>query len=361
MNAVAGTLDFELPAELAAHEPPEVRGRARDDVRLMVTDSGSKEIAHTHFRNFPDFLRPGDLLVVNASATIKAAFAARRHDGEEIDVHLSTSLSERTWVIELRRRKTTGTMPLLDARTGERLALPGGVEAILIAPFISGCSEFGRKVRLWTAELTRGVNALLYSERHGRPIRYEYVTRGWPLSYYQTVFSSVPGSAEMPSAGRPFTHETIAQLRARGVDITSVVLHAGVASLEADEPPYPERYSVSEAAAEVINRTRASGGRVVAVGTTVVRALETVSAEEGRVHTGNGWTDLVVTPERGAPAVDALLTGLHAPRASHLMLLEAFMSAEHLASAYRSAVQERYLWHEFGDMHLVFKAGQMFT
>ena len=357
MSAVVNALDFELPAELMAHEPPEVRGRARDDVRLMVTHSGSDVVTHTHFRSFSEFLRRGDLLVVNASATINAAFAARRHNGEDVDVHLSTSLSERTWVIELRRRQGGATTPLLDARTGERLYLPGGVEAILVAPFVGGCGQ-GRRVRLWTAELTRDVAMLSYTERHGSPIRYDYVTRGWPLRYYQTVFARVPGSAEMPSAGRPFTHDTIAQLRARGVDITSLVLHAGVASLEADEAPYPERYSVPRAAADAINRARSAGGRVVAVGTTVVRALETVANEDGSVHGGNGWTDLVVTPERRARVADALLTGLHAPRASHLSMLEAFTSPEHLASAYRSALQKRYLWHEFGDMHLVFKAGQ---
>jgi S-adenosylmethionine:tRNA ribosyltransferase-isomerase len=358
MNAIASTLDFELPAELAAHEPPEIRGGGRDDVRLMVTYSGNDVITHTNFRRFPEYLHAGDVLVVNASATINAAFVARRHGGEQIDVHLSTSLSERTWVVELRRRTATGTTPLLDARTGERLYLPDGLEAVLIAPFVSGCSESGRRVRLWTAELTRATDAVSYSQRHGRPIRYEYVTRGWPLSYYQTVFSSVPGSAEMPSAGRPFTHEMIAQLRTRGVSITSLVLHAGVASLEADEAPFPERYCVPQSTADAINRARSVGGRVIAVGTTVVRALETVSDEAGKVHAGNGWTDLVVTPDRGARAVDALLTGLHAPRASHLLLLEAFLSSEDLASAYRSALEQRYLWHEFGDVHLIFKAGQ---
>jgi S-adenosylmethionine:tRNA ribosyltransferase-isomerase len=355
VSAVLGALDFELPAELAAHEPPEARGVARDDVRLMVTRAGSDVITHTRFRNFPDFLRAGDVLVVNNSATINAAFPARSHDGEAVVVHLSTALSERTWVIELRRRNAHGTIPLLDARTGSRLTLPGGLQVELVAPFIGRNFDFMREVRLWTAELTHAVDVLAYADRHGSPIRYDYVTRGWPLSYYQTVFSSVPGSAEMPSAGRPFTHETIEQLRAKRVEITSLVLHAGVASLEADEPPYPERYAVSRATADTINRARSAGGRVVAVGTTVVRALETVADETGRVRAGNGWTDVVVTPERGARAVDALLTGLHAPRASHLLMLEAFCDAEYLAVAYRAALQQRYLWHEFGDLHLVFK------
>ena len=341
-------LDFELPQELAAQEPPEARGVARDSVRLMVTRAGSQTITHTRFYHFPDYLRAGDVLVVNRSATFNAAFPARRDNGEEIVIHVSTSLSERTWVVELRRRQGLSTIPLADAHTNDRLILPEGLALVLIAPFVA-------RNRLWTAELSRAVTLLKYAERYGAPIRYDYVTRGWPLSYYQTVFSSVPGSAEMPSAGRPFTHETIERLRAKGVEITPLVLHAGVASLEADESPYPERYSVPQATADAINRAKSAGRRVFAVGTTVVRALETVANEDGWVHAGNGWTDLIVTPERGARAVDALLTGLHAPRASHLLLLQAFGSPDHLALAYRAALQRRYLWHEFGDMHLIFR------
>ena len=347
MNAtLMPRVDFHLPNELSAHEPPEARGVARDDVRLMVSRAGSNVITHTRFRHFPDFLSAGDVLVVNRSATISAAFPAKRiSDRTSAVVHLSTALSERTWVVELRGRKAVGTTPFPDAHTGDRWRLPAGLELILIAPFI------GR--RLWTVELSRAVDVLVYAERHGEPIRYDYVTRRWPLSYYQTVFSSEPGSAEMPSAGRPFTRETIEQLRARGVAITPLVLHAGVASLEADEPPYPERYSVPPETAETINRAKLAGKRVVAVGTTVVRALETVADPDGWVHAGNGWTDLVVTPERGVHAVDALLTGLHAPRASHLLMLAAFCGPEHLDLAYRAALQRRYLWHEFGDVHLM--------
>jgi S-adenosylmethionine:tRNA ribosyltransferase-isomerase len=355
MNAGAAGLEFELPDELAAHEPPEARGVARDAVRLMISRDGSNVITHTRFHHFPDFLHAGDVLVVNRSAMIKAAFPARRANGEEIVVHLSTSLSERTWVVELRRRNHAATMPLLDARTGEHLVLPRSLELVLVAPFIAQHHSAKPHVRLWTAEVSRGVDLLTYADTYGAPIRYDYVTRGWPLSYYQTVFSSVPGSAEMPSAGRPFTHDTIKQLQARGVEITSIVLHAGVASLEADEPPYPERYSVPLAAADTINRAKADGKRVVAVGTTVVRALETVADDGGWIRANNGWTDLIVTRERGARAVDALVTGLHAPRASHLQMLEALASSEHLALAYRAALHKRYLWHEFGDVHLIFR------
>ena len=347
-------LDFELPTHLAAQEPPEARGLARDDVRLMVSHVGRSVITHTRFHHFPDFLQEGDVLVVNQSATIKAAFPARHGGtGEDMRVHLSTPLSDRTWVIELRRAQRTGSTAYLDGRSGERIMLPDALEAVLIAPFIGGHQGAGSRVRLWTAELSRAVDVLAYADAYGSPIRYDYVTRNWPLRYYQTVFSVVAGSAEMPSAGRPFTEETIHRLKAKRVQIAPLVLHTGVASLEADESSYPERYAVPAATAEAVNRARAHGGRVIAVGTTVVRALESVVDGRGWVRAGNGWTDLIVTPERGVHAVDALLTGLHAPRASHLLLLEAFAETEHLAPAYRSAMHRNYLWHEFGDVHLI--------
>jgi S-adenosylmethionine:tRNA ribosyltransferase-isomerase len=196
-------------------------------------------------------------------------------------------------------------------------------------------------------------NVLAYAEAFGSPIRYGYVGREWPLSYYQTVFAREPGSAEMPSAGRAFTVDIAQRLERMGVHIVPIVLHSGVASLEWDETPYPERYRVPRATAEAVNHARSAGKRVIAVGTTVVRALETVASDDGRVRSGCGWTDLVISPERRLHAVDALLTGLHAPRASHLWLLEAIAGRDHLASAYEAALSNRYLWHEFGDLHLI--------
>jgi S-adenosylmethionine:tRNA ribosyltransferase-isomerase len=255
--------------------------------------------------------------------------------------------------MELRRRENGGSTPYFDGRSGERIQLPADLEATLVAPFIGVNCGAGNAVRLWTVELSRAVDVLAYAAAYGSPIRYDYVTRGWPLSYYQTVFSSVAGSAEMPSAGRPFTHQTIQRLKARGVQIAPLVLHTGVASLELNERPYPERFSVPAATANVVNRALGAGNRVIAVGTTVVRALETVVDGQGWVRAGNGWTDLIVTPERGVHVCDALLTGLHAPRASHLLLLEAFAETAHLSRAYREALHRKYLWHEFGDVHLI--------
>lgn len=347
MTAVARGVDFVLPVELAAHEPPEARGLARDEVKLMVSRVARNEIINTCFFHIPDFLERGDVLVVNTSATINAAFNAG-----DITLHLSTPLSHGRWVVELRRNSRKGTSPLLDAEAGQILALPAGATAYLIEPYQHYPNGIGG-VRLWIAELRLPTDALTYSDRYGSPIRYDYVPVAWPVSYYQTVFANEPGSAEMPSAGRAFTGEILSRLEDNGVKIAPLVLHTGVSSLESGEAPYPERYRVPVETARAINDARAFGGRVIAVGTTVVRALETVASYDGAVNAGGGWTDLVITPERGVRAVDAILTGLHAPDASHLAMLEAFASVDHLSMAYANALDERYLWHEFGDLHLI--------
>jgi S-adenosylmethionine:tRNA ribosyltransferase-isomerase len=197
------------------------------------------------------------------------------------------------------------------------------------------------------------VPVLTFLAVHGRPIRYGYVPRDWPLDVYQNVYAREPGSAEMPSAGRPFTPELITRLVAKGIEIAPIVLHTGVSSLEANEHPYPEWFRVSRATARKINETRGAGGRVIAIGTTVVRTLESVVDADRIVHADEGWTDVVVIPERGAHAVDGLLTGWHEPEASHLQMLEAIAGRDLLDVSYAAASAEGYLWHEFGDVHLL--------
>ena len=356
MTMASGAIDFILPDELAAHEPPEARGLRRDEVKLMVSRVSDGSIVNTGFFRIPDFLQSGDVLVVNTSATINAAFPAIREtlDGTKrrVTLHLSTPSANGEWVIELRKNSGKGTTPLLDAERGETIELPGNATAVLDRPFLRGDYP-GAKVRLWIANLELPVDRFTYSERYGFPIRYSYVNRQWPLSNYQTVFSREPGSVEMPSAGRAFTAETIRKLQQKGVEIAPVLLHTGVSSLESAEVPYPEFYRVSASTAEAVNAARANGGRIVAVGTTVVRALETVARADGTISSGEGWTDLVVTPERGVHAADGILTGLHDPRATHLMMLEAFANTDHLSLAYQNAIDEGYLWHEFGDLHLI--------
>jgi S-adenosylmethionine:tRNA ribosyltransferase-isomerase len=218
-------------------------------------------------------------------------------------------------------------------------------------------TRFADSERLWLAKLELDGAVIPYAYAHGRPIRYRHVGRDWPLSSYETIFAREPGSAEMPSASRPFTNRIVTDLVTRGVLVTPLVLHTGVSSLEGGEQPYPERYRVPSTTAATINATRRRGGRVVAVGTTVVRALATVTDDRATVHPGEGWTDVVVTPERPVASVDGLVTGWHEPESSHLMMLEAFATADTLRRAYEAALERGYLWHEFGDSHLILRAG----
>lgn len=342
-------LDFELPPALEAGEPPEARGLARDDVRLMVSRYRDDRVEHARFRDLPRLLEPGDLLVVNTSGTLNAALRVVRADGSRAALHLSTRLPGGLWAVELRRLAGRGTAPCDDAARGEELRLPGGAAATLLAPL----RRDGGPARLWVAELRLPAPLEWYLEDHGEPIRYGYVERAWPSVYYQTVFATEPGSAEMPSAGRAFTPELVTRLVARGVQVAPLLLHTGVASLESHEPPYEEFYRVPAATARAVNAARAAGRRVVAVGTTVVRALETVADEAGVAHPGEGWTGLVITPGRGLRAVDAMLTGLHEPRATHLAMLAALCGVGHLRRTYDEALRRGYLWHEFGDLHLI--------
>ncbi|NWF26450.1 S-adenosylmethionine:tRNA ribosyltransferase-isomerase [Streptomyces sp. PKU-EA00015] len=338
---------LRVPEELSARVPAEERGAGRDDVRLLV--SRGTRVSHHAFRDLPGHLRAGDVLVVNTSSTLAAAVDGRV-GGEPVVVHFSTQGDDLRWAVELRRPDGSGsTAPRPGGPRGAVVRLPGGGHLVLEEPLAPGAR------RLWWASVSVGVTGLL--ARHGRPIRYGYTTGDQPLAAYQTVFAlpsaDGSGSAEMPSAARPFTAPLVAELVSRGVQFAPVTLHTGVASTEAHEPPYPERFDVPATTAWLVNAARAAGGRVVAVGTTAVRALESAADPAGVVAPAAGWTDLVVTPRRGVRVVDGLLTGLHEPAASHLLMLEAITGEAALTCAYSEALRNRYLWHEFGDVHLV--------
>lgn len=345
-------LNFILPPAFEASEPPEARGLERDEVRLMVSYISTKEIVHTGFRHIGDFLEPGDVLVINTSGTLNAALPATRSDGTHFELHLSTHLPSNRWVVELRafqdgREKTT--KPYYDIYAGESFDLPAGGRATFDIPYAPGQAAG----RLWIAILDLAEPLHEYLNQHGFPIRYSYVKKGWPLSYYQTVFATEMGSAEMPSAGRAFTPELLTRLVAKGVQIAPILLHTGVASAEHNEPVYEEYYRVAEPTTRLVNAAHAAKQRVIAVGTTVVRALETVTDTNGVTHAGEGWTDVVITPQRGIRAVNGMLTGLHEPLSTHLAMLETLTGRTHLEITYREALKEGYLWHEFGDLHLI--------
>lgn len=355
-KAVLDVLDFTLPPELEASEPPEARGLTRDQVRLLVSYRHDDVLKHTQFRNLGDYLQPGDVVVINISGTLNAALTATLEGhSTAFELHLSTHLPADLWVVEVREACDGVTKPYYTAQSGDVYHLPGGATAVLLTPYNAAerlPTGIG-KTRLWIAVLTLPLPYLAYLETYGFPIRYSYVHQGWDSRYYQTVYASEMGSAEMPSAGRAFTPELLTRLVAQGVQIVPLILHTGVASLEDHEAPYEEYYRVPATTAQALNQARAAGRRIIAVGTTVVRALETVMDDDGVTHPGEGWTGVIITPERGIRAVNGLLTGLHEPKATHLAMLEALANREHLRLAYQAALTEGYLWHEFGDLHLI--------
>ncbi len=336
----AATVPMGAPATV----PPERRGLARDGVRLMAVRQES--LTSARFSDLPDLLAPGDLVVVNTSGTLPARLTARRTDGAATPVHVSTTLDDGSWVVEVRRPTDDG--PETGVEPGTALDLPGGVRLVLRAAF----PDPGRPGRLWRAHVSPAVSVPGYLARHGRPVRYGHLGGPVDLADVQNVYATEPGSAENASAGRPFTERLLVRLMARGVPVVPLVLHAGVSSPEVHEPPAPERYRVPEVTARLVAATRAAGRRVVAVGTTVTRALETATGEDGVTRPAEGWTDLVLGPDRPARAVTGLLTGLHEPQASHLLLLQAVAGPDLVTRAYDAAAAGGYLWHEFGDSML---------
>lgn len=353
-------IDFDLPSALEAHAPPELRGLRRDQVRLLVLERDTGAVTHTRFDRLGDFLRPGDLLVVNASRTVPALLRAVGDDGAPVEVRLADRRGARRWdALLLDGRRHVG-------RAGMRLVFADGDGRGETAPRHTGVGlralVLGRRPDLpflWRLQFSRSGPALLDTiYRLGEPVRYGYVGGALPADLYQTVYASVPGSVEMPSAGRPLSWELLLGLRRRGIEVASLVLHTGLSSTRDDavdalHPNYDEAYDVPGTTADAVNRTRAAGGRVIAVGTTVVRALETVTGGDGVARPAHGRTRLRITPDTRPRAVDGLLTGLHEPRASHLDLLSAFVAPRRLAAAYREALARGYLWHEFGDMNLI--------
>ncbi len=338
-------LDFDRPRALQADGPPERRGLERDEVRLLVSTGRGHE--HARFRDLPRFLAPGTLLVVNTSTTLPASLPGRHPGLGPLLVNVSTSYGGGLYLVECRRSAAEPGPLSLEVDDALEIA---GLPARLVAPHPG-------LPRLWFLRVERGLERAM--ERAGTPIRYGYLEAPYPpIEAYQTLFAREPGSAEMPSAARPFTARVVDSLRAKGIDLAGVTLHAGVSSheLDADEVEeqvlYAEPFEVPRKTAEAVTAARREGRTVVAVGTTVVRALE--SAWEGdRVRAASGFTRLLVHPGRPVRSVDGLITGLHDPLASHLAMLYAIAPREMVRAGYAEAVRERYLWHEFGDSHLL--------
>ena len=340
----ADALSFAVPHEHFASAPPEARGLRRDEVKLLVASRQQRR--HATFHDLPAHLSAGDLVVVNDSATIAAALDGHREDGRPVTVHVGAYLPDGQLVVELRNPAR-----VRDGQRGEALLLAHGAQLRLTAAVPDDRVTHGS--RLWRATLAAPDAAGRFVAANGRPIQYDYVPERWPLSAYQTVFSTRPGSVEMPSAGRPFTTEVVTDLVRRGISVVPLTLHTGLSSLEANESPMPEWFAVPAATARAVNATRAAGHRVVAVGTSVTRALESALSPDGRVQPADGMTNLVLGDDRPARVVTGLITGWHEAEASHLKLLEAVVGREVLELAYDEALSHDYLWHEFGDSALL--------
>jgi S-adenosylmethionine:tRNA ribosyltransferase-isomerase len=342
-----GTADlvpFSVPTDLEAHEPAEYRGTSRDDVRLLVTDPihGAR---HARFDALADFLSPGDLLVLNDSMTFPAALHAKRETGEEILLHFAPLQSHgqaddaRSDAALVEPRKSS-------VQPGDRFALPGGGRIVFI-----GLRRGSR--RLWHAMIDVPLPYHAYFARFGKPIAYPHAKQDLQIDAYQTAYARVLGSSEMPSAGRPFTKAMFDRLSARGIEVAMVTLHAGVSSEERDELPIDEWRDVPLQTAAAVRRAKKHGSRIIAVGTTVVRALESSLDRMHRIIPSRGWTGLHITPNRPTCIITGLLTGFHEPASTHLAILEAVAGRRHVENAYAAALSECYLWHEFGDSHLL--------
>ena len=330
-----------LPAELRAGLPAELRGLRRDGVRLMVIDRAADSITHAEFRQLGTFLRGGDVLVVNRSRTMPAAFPARRENGRAVQLRLCVRHDDEWHVLVVQPDPPHANISL---ETGDRLSTDGAT--VLVR---------GRRADiplLWRIDAPpAGLDLLL---RLGEPIRYSYVRDPVPMAHYQTVYANEPGSAETPSAGRAFSWEMLTALRRAGVALTDLVLHTGLSSFQDDAADaqhqlFEEWFAVDAWAVDAI----ASARRVIAVGTTVVRALETAAAPDGKLRAMKGWTSLQLGAGSPLRVADALLTGFHEPQASHFDLLRAFVDEDLLVRAYYEALARRYLWHEFGDVCLI--------
>jgi S-adenosylmethionine:tRNA ribosyltransferase-isomerase len=343
MTVIQETLNFELPATLNAVMPPERRGIRRDHVKLMVQNRGTGNVEHDRFYNLDSYLKEGDVLVLNSSRTVPAVLKA--------DIYRGVKRIQAEIEIRLARRK--------DESIWEALVVMEGVEngdQLIFSPELHGLvGKVSPSNPFITIEFSkRGTDLYNAIYSLGEPVRYEYIQNPWVLDYYQTVFATHPGSVEMPSAGRAFSWELLFKLQQKGIKLAFLQLHTGLSYLMDDKWDHSptenhEEYHIPQETWDILLQAKLEGNRIIAVGTTVVRAIETA------IKNGNlsGWTNLYIHPGYNLKLADGIITGMHEPEASHLAMLSAFVEKEALFQAYQEAIIYGYLWHEFGDMNLI--------
>ena len=329
---------FDLPAELIAQTPIE----RRDASRLLVLDKDSGAWEHRHFFDLPEYLRPGDCLILNNSRVLPARLLGQRlPGGGACEVLLLIDRGEKTWECLVRPGK--------HLREGARLSFGGGE---LLAEVTSVLDGGNRLVRFYYEGVFLEVLDRLGKMPLPPYIREELQDR----ERYQTVYSREVGSAAAPTAGLHFTQELLDKIRAKGVKTAFVTLHVGLGTFRpvkaeriTDHHMHSELCMMSRETAEILNRTKEAGGRIICVGTTSCRTLESLAGEDGRFAAGSKWTDIFIYPGYRFKAMDGLITNFHLPESTLVMLVSAFAGREHVLNAYAEAVKERYRFFSFGD------------
>ncbi|HAI85675.1 MAG TPA: tRNA preQ1(34) S-adenosylmethionine ribosyltransferase-isomerase QueA [Firmicutes bacterium] len=335
--------DYELPERLIAQAPL----AARDASRLMVLVRDERRIEHRHFGDLPSYLSPGDVLVLNDTRVIPARLRATRPTGGRVEILLLQPRGGDVWECLAR--------PGRRAQVGQTLTFADGR---MIGHVLSK-TEYGGRVVEFRATEGETVDAVV--DAIGEMPVPHYIKRRLEQSErYQTVYARERGSAAAPTAGLHFTPELLGQIERAGVAIARVTLHVGLGTFRPvkterveEHVMHAEHYEVSEATADVINSARSAGGRVVAVGTTTVRTLESAAGVDGRVMPGSGWTSIFIYPGYTFRAVDAMVTNLHLPKSTLIMMVSAFAGRDFVFDAYRRAVQEEYRFFSFGDAMLI--------
>ena len=328
--------DYELPEELIAQTPVE----PRDASRLLVYDRGADEVRHMHFYDLPDFLKAGDLLVRNNTRVLPARIFSFTKNGGKVEILLLKRLNLTDWEVLVKPGKK--------ARPGAQLVVNNELSLTVLST-----GEEGSRIVRFAFD---GVFEDILSKVGETPLPPYIHEKLKDKERYQTVYSKVEGSAAAPTAGLHFTPELFEKLKAKGVEVADVLLHVGLGTFRpvkeddiADHKMHTEYYKIDEETAEKINRAKREGRRIIAVGTTSVRTLESAADENGFVKAGEGNTDIFIYPSVKIKCVDALITNFHLPKSTLIMLVSAFCGREKTLEIYKTAVEERYRFFSFGD------------